>query len=273
MMNIGIAHLDRCKTLEAYIQAKLEMITELEDNGTLILNADDKIIQEINLSKFKGTLIYFGIYHASDFRASNIKYGENGMNFILSFGKNKYPIFVPGYGEHQVYNALAAIAAVHQIGVNIEEAAKGLLNHENLPHHNQLVAGINGCLILDDTWKLNPTALEAAFKTLNAIANGKERVALIGQIYGLGSYTSPSASIVGAMIAKEGVDILITVGTTAEEIAKEAMLKGLAGKIYVFPNIKDVYPFMKKILDENIILLAKCYMYDTPFKNLLKKLI
>ncbi|MBK5240687.1 Mur ligase family protein [Clostridium sp.] len=273
IMNIGIAHLHRCKTLEAYIQAKLEMVTELYDNGILILNGDDQIIQKIDLTKFKGTIIYFGIYHASDFRASNIKYGKNGMHFILSFGKNKYPIFVPGYGEHQVYNALGAIAAVHQIGVDIDEAAKGLLNHENLPHHHQLVAGINGCLILDDTWHSNPTSLEAAFQTLNAIANEKKRVALIGQINGLGSYTFPSARLVGAMIAKEGVDILITVGPTAKEIAKEAELKGLVGKIYVFSNIKHLYPFMEKILDENTILLAKCCMYDTPFRNLLKKII
>ncbi|MEK6263382.1 MAG: hypothetical protein N2B06_01135, partial [Clostridium sp.] len=97
--------------------------------------------------------------------------------------------------------------------------------------------------------------------------------ALIGQINGLGSYTVPSARLVGGMIAKEGVDILITVGPTAKEIAKEADLKGLVGKIYVFPNINHVYPFMEKLLNKNTILLAKCCMYDTPFRNLLKKLI
>lgn len=272
MLNIGIDHLYKCKTQEAYIQAKTEMVTALQDNGTLILNADDKNIQKIDLRKFKGTILYFGIYHASDFLASDIEYVENGMNFTLSYGGKEYPIFVPGYGEHQVYNALGAIAAVHQIGIEVKVAAIGLQKHKNLPHHHQLVAGINGCLILDDTWHSNPTSLEAAFKTLNGIANGKKRIALIGQINGLGSYTFSSARAVGEMIAKEGVDILITVGPTADEIAKEATLKGLVGNIYAFTNIKDVHPFIEKVLDENTILLAKCCMYDTPFRKLLKKL-
>lgn len=272
LLNIGIDHLHGCKTQEGYIQAKTEMVNGLPDDGILILNADDKNIQKIDLSNFKGTILYFGIYHASDFLGSDIKYGENGMNFNLSFLGKEYPVFVPGYGEHQVYNALGAIAAVHQIGIQMEVAARGLLKHKNLPHHHQLVAGINGSLILDDTWHSNPTSLEAAFKTLNGIANGKKRVALIGQINDLGTYTPQSSRDVGAMIAKEGVDILITVGPTADKIANEAALKGLSGNIHAFPKIKDVYPFIEKILDENTILLAKCSMYDIFFRKLLRKL-
>lgn len=75
------------------------------------------------------------------------------------------------------------------------------------------------------------------------------------------------------MIAKAGVDILIAIGPAGAEIAKEASLKGILEKIYLFPNIKYAYPFWEKILDENTILLAKCCMYDAPFKNLLKNLL
>jgi len=270
--NIGIAHLNGCKSLEGYTQAKLEMVTELEDDGILILNADNKNIQKADLTKFRGTVVYFGIHNNSDFMASDIRYGENGMNFILSFGKNKYKIFVPGYGEHQVYNALAAIAAVYQIGVNVEVAAIGLLNHRNLECHHQLVKGINGCLILDDTWNSNPTSLEAAFRTLNGLNKGEKRVALLGPIKDMGTHAFSSARLVGAMIAKEGVDILITVGLTAKEIAEEAKLKGLMGKVYVFQNTEGIYPFIEKILDENTIMLAKCCMSDKSFKALIKRL-
>ncbi len=273
MLNIGIDHLYWCKTLEGYIGAKVEMVKQLNDNGTLILNRDDTNIQNIDLSNFKGTIIYFGIHNFSNFMASNIKYGKDGMDFTLKYKNNKYHIFVPGYGEHQVYNALGAIAAVSQLGVDVKEAAEGLLDHVNLPHHHQFVKGINGCSILDDSWKTNPTCLEAAFETLNGVAGGKKRVALIGQINGLGSYTVQSASLVGTMIAEKGVDILITVGPTSAEIAKQARSKGLEGDIYTFRNIKDVYPFVSKLLDKNMLLLVKCGMYDIPFRKMLKKLI
>ncbi len=40
--NIGIDHLERCKTLQGYINAKAEMVSVIPEGGTLILNADDE---------------------------------------------------------------------------------------------------------------------------------------------------------------------------------------------------------------------------------------
>ena len=52
--NIGVDHLDQCKTVEAYVQAKGEMATVLGEDGVLILNADDEKTKMIHLDTFKG---------------------------------------------------------------------------------------------------------------------------------------------------------------------------------------------------------------------------
>ena len=50
--NIGEHHLNYCKTLEGYIAAKGEMCTVLQQDGVLIINADDSNTQKLDLTKF-----------------------------------------------------------------------------------------------------------------------------------------------------------------------------------------------------------------------------
>lgn len=60
MLNIGTYHLLGCKTQDNYIRAKAKLLEGLGFKGTLILNSDDKNIKKINLTGFKGKILYFG---------------------------------------------------------------------------------------------------------------------------------------------------------------------------------------------------------------------
>ena len=216
-----------------------------------------------------------------DFQATKIRYGDNGMHFELTFQKRsifyyftkkKYSIFVPGYGLHQVLNALAAFVAVHEMGIDISVAAKRLQSFQNLHAHLECNIGMGGCIILDDTWSSTPGSLKAAFETLNGISRGKKRIALIGDIKRLGDFSLDFHRQTGEMIAENGVDVLITVGSMAVEIAKQAELKGLNGKVHSFPNIHGVELLLEKILDENSILLIKSSSTNDAIVNLKSKL-
>jgi UDP-N-acetylmuramoyl-tripeptide--D-alanyl-D-alanine ligase len=272
--NIGATHLDGCMTEQGYIQAKNEMVTELGSKGILSINADDENCRKIDLEQFKGRIVYFGIHSPSHFQASDLQYGDSGMDFVLTFRNIKYPLFVPGYGEHQVYNALAALAAVHEMGmgIGIKEAAEALRTYSALSAHLQLERGIGGCLILNDTWNSNPTSLRAAFWTLNGIAQGRERVALIGNMRHLGNSVIKGHRQAGDMVAEIGVDILVTVGAMAKLIGKQAEEKGLKGEIRTFATIRGVREFLESILNSNTILLVKCSSKDKPIKDLLNSL-
>lgn len=270
--NIGVTHLDGCKTAEAYIQAKAEMVQVVDENGILLLNADDENTNKINLEQCRGRIVYFGIHNPSHFQATDVRYGEDGMEFNLRFNYMNYKAFVPGYGEHQVYNALAAVAAVHELGIGINEAIERLRTFKKLPAHLQLLNGIGDYQILDDTWNSNPISLKAAFKALNGIANGRKRVALIGDIKALGDISIEIHRQVGDMIAEIGVDILITFGSRAKGIARQASRKGLKGLILTFSDIQEVYEFLESILDQNTIMLVKCSSKDLPLINLTRSL-
>lgn len=273
--NIGTYHLDTCGTIENYIKAKSEMVSGLNDNGILILNSDDENTRKVNLENFKGRIVYFGIKNKADFQASNIIYKNNRMRFILTFQNVKYPVSVQGYGEYQVYNALTSMAAVHELGIGMKQAAQILASYENLPHHLEMLNGINGSTIIDDTWNYNLSGLTAAFHSLDNIAQGKKKIAMLGGLGKLGEHSEEIITKVGNLIVDHGIDNLIIIGDTAEAVANVVKERGGSTKINIFKDSSDVYNLLKELLDRNTVAFIKCYRneYSKPLLESFEKII
>ncbi|WP_342599951.1 UDP-N-acetylmuramoyl-tripeptide--D-alanyl-D-alanine ligase [Psychrobacillus sp. FSL H8-0483] len=270
--NIGSHHLNYCKTLEGYIKAKGEMLQIVESSGVLIINPEDNNTRKIDVKNFPGKIIKIGRHWSCHFRASNIQYSLDGMQFSLQHKNRNYQMFVPGLGEHQVYNALCAIAAVHEIGVSIPEAAKHLKSFQKYKKQLQLVDGINGSEILDDTWSITTTSLEAALKVLNEVGKTKKKIAIIGTITDLGSWGYVIHEQAGELVYQIGVDVLITIGQHARIIADYAVKLGFNSPVYTFNNNTLVYDLLDKIVDSDTIILIKGDMYSKTIIELASKL-
>jgi UDP-N-acetylmuramoyl-tripeptide--D-alanyl-D-alanine ligase len=270
--NIGAHHLNYCKTLEGYIQAKGEMIEIIEPTGVLIINAEDINTRKIDTNRFLGKIIKVGTHTTCDFRAFNIQFSHGGMNFSVQHKKRNFQMFVPGFGEHQVYNALAAVAAVYEMGVTIPEAAIQLKTFKKFNKQLQVIEGINESIILDDTWSLTTTSLEAALKVLNEIGKEKKKIAIIGTITDLGSWGYIIHEHAGELIQQIGVDVLITVGEHASIMADHAVKMGLSSPVYTFKNTILVYELLNEIVDSDTIILIKGDMYSKPITELASKL-
>ncbi|SER97867.1 Mur ligase family protein [Psychrobacillus sp. OK032] len=270
--NIGAHHLDYCKTLEGYIAAKGEMVKIVNPTGILIINAEDSNTSKIDMKNFQGKIIKVGTHRTCHFRALNIRYSQEGMEFSLKHKRKSYQVFVPGLGVHQVYNALATIAAVYEMGVTIPEAAFRLKTFRKFNKQLQVVDGINDSMIIDDTWSITTTSLEAALKVLNEIGKEKKKVAIIGTITDLGSWGYIIHEQAGDLIYKSGVDVLITIGEHASIIADHAVKRGLTSPVYTFRNEVLVLNLLNKIVDSNTIVLIKGDMYSLPVIELAAKL-
>ncbi|WNF35721.1 UDP-N-acetylmuramoyl-tripeptide--D-alanyl-D-alanine ligase [Bacillaceae bacterium IKA-2] len=270
--NIGVYHLDGCGTFENYLKAKAEMLDCIDETGVLILNGDDENIKKLKLENCKGRIVRFGIDPSCHYRASNIDFVEGGMAFTLTFEKKNYSVFVPGYGEHQVENALATIAAVSEIGMGIKEAIDYLRGYRPFGRYLELSHGMSGAMILDDTFLTNPMSIEAALKVLKSLAKGRTKIALLGEINRLGDFDEEYHRQIGDMVVKYKVDTLITVGKKADDIGKQAKKKGFKGPIYAFETLAGLYEMLVEMLDSQKILLVKGYGYDRPLVLLTKRL-
>ncbi|RFU67288.1 UDP-N-acetylmuramoyl-tripeptide--D-alanyl-D-alanine ligase [Peribacillus saganii] len=266
--NIGIDHLDTCGSLEGYIQAKAELVKGLRKNGTLILNGDDENIKKIALDEFKGRVVYYSVSSSSPFQATEIHYAEMGMTFVLNHQGRQYHAFVPGYGDHQVYNALGAISACYELGVGVETSIKRLSTFKNFTRHLELMSGLNDCTILDDTWNTNPTSLNSALQVLHSIGKGKKNVALLGDMMALGEFADEVHRQVAELIIETKLDVLITIGEKAREIGKEAIRLNFGGKVYMYDDsFEGVREMLEELLDQNTILLIKGSLYNPHFSN------
>jgi UDP-N-acetylmuramoyl-tripeptide--D-alanyl-D-alanine ligase len=270
---IGIDHLDKFKNQENYIQEKGTFLQGLRNEGTLIINGDNEHIKKIDMSKYQGEIITFGQKESCHYRASKITYGNGGMEFILHTKGITVPVFVPGYGEHNVYNAMAAIAAVATIGFDIKKSAKALASFQHIERHIQFFKGMKGSTLIDDTWSSNPTSLEAALKVLQKFSQGKKNIVVMGRIALLGNATPKIYAQVGRMLIKYRVDTLITIGNRAKAIGDIAIKSGMdKTKVYACRDAQEVYKLLQSMIDENTVVLLKNSMIDSASKGLAEKL-
>jgi len=272
--NIGVHHLDGCVNLNGYIKAKSEIVSGIASDGILIINADDQNTKKVSLRNFKGKIIYFGISNRANFRASDIKFAANGMDFLVHYANKTYEAFIPGYGEHQVYNALAALAAVHEMEMDLVIAISRLATFKNMTRHLEFSDGPGGSTIIDDTWTNNPTSVEAALKVLDSVGAGKNVILVLGDINRLGNFEKKYHAEIGSLIAKRNIHTLITIGSKAEEIARKAKEDGTKADVHVFQDVQGVLEVLKPKLDSQAILLIKGPMSSRSmidFANSLKQ--
>ncbi|WP_187443617.1 Mur ligase family protein [Rossellomorea aquimaris] len=271
--NIGIFHLDKCKTLENYILAKGEIIEGLKNKGTLLVNGDDENIATLPLKDYKGKLVSFGKSAGTDLRATDIKMDSSQTKFTMTYDYKQYSVVLPCLGEHQAYNAMAAIGAVLNVGVDITNAINALQSFNVLEKHLQVKQGIKDSTIIDDSWSLTPGALKEALKVLQSIAYNRKKIVLIGDIGRLGDHTTKTHLEVGEMISEQNIDVLITYGQNSKKIADRVEEKNTHIQVYSYLNIQDVYQKVISLLSPDSLCLFKCSNTDNDLMELKEHII
>ncbi|WP_143415721.1 UDP-N-acetylmuramoyl-tripeptide--D-alanyl-D-alanine ligase [Geobacillus sp. E263] len=261
LLNIDVYHLVGCKTPERYLEAKAEILHDLDPvNGTLILNADDENIKKIDVSKFRNIILYFGFSDGCDFQATDVAYDRGGMRFTLRHQNQTYPVFVPGYGKHNVYNALAAIAAVWSAEVDIKEACERLASFNQVIEHLEFHSGLGGCTVIDDTWNVTPLSMANALQVMKEIAGSKTKIALLGYMpqLGDGEYARQEYAKMGEKVIETQVDFLIVVGDEAKEIGRKALELGMdPSNVYFCRSGTEIYQILKPFLNQDSVVLLK----------------
>lgn len=254
--NIGEAHLDELKTKENIVQAKLEILKGLNPNGLFIYNGDEPLLNEkiknLNIS-YKSITFGQNSYNTFIPRLENVS--KNGISFSLD--KFHCPsFFLPLLGKHQMYNATAAITVARYFGVSFEQIQEGLSNVEITGMRNELIH-TEKCTILNDSYKSNPTSLMAALETLYDIKNYNQKIAVLGDMIGLGTGEITMHKEIGVQIDLNQIDYLFTIGPLASYIANTAKSRFPKSKIFSFTNKSHLIRNLKRIVDSQSIVLIK----------------
>lgn len=271
--SIGTDHIERFKTVAKYIRQKNKLLRGVGEDNAIILNADCLNTKMLKIAPYKGKVLYFGQDNKADYQAENIIYKENTVEFNLKYNGQTFPVTIPGYGIHNVYNALAAIATTHFHGISLDYAIKRLLSFRHYKRHLELKTSQKGTTILDDTWNTNSSSIKAALDVLQHIGKYKTKIAIIGKISELGDEEEKEHKKIGENINKNKVDYLITIGETASIIAEQAKNNGFPAK-HTFPctSPEQVLSIIDGLPLSNSVVLVKTSMRES-FKSLMKDLM
>ncbi len=252
--NIGESHIENLGSREGIFRAKMESVKLFGRDNVLIANGDDDFLRTVKQTA-EYRVVYYGIKNPeNDMYAKDIENdGLDGISFTLVYGGREYKAYVPVPGEHNVYNALAAVCAGAEAGVPVETALEGLKKFE-LTEMRMSVEKIGGVTVINDCYNASPDSIKAALRVL-AKVQCRRRVAILGDILEMGEFAAGAHYRLGKETARNGVDLLITAGENAKRLADGAREAGVGTVISLDSTAEAAELVRREIRDGDAALI------------------
>lgn len=176
--NIDYDHPDFFLNEEDYKQVFIEFIKKIPSRGFLVANFDDKNIKKIANVNCRGKVISYAINETADYIAFDIKNEYNKQFFKVKFGSDwqdsnneitgqgllgEFSIQLPG--RHNVYNALAVIAAGIELNIKLFDIRNYLEEFSGTTRRLQILGEYMGATLIDD-YAHHPTEIKATIEAL-----------------------------------------------------------------------------------------------------------
>ncbi len=216
--NVEADHLEYYGSFEAIEDAFNIFAAGVREGGVIIGCADDPAVARL-LKSVRRRVVRYGLGDA-DLTAINIQYEHHGATFDVP-GVGAFALHVPG--EHNVRNALGAIAVARELGIAAQVTADALAKFHGVDRRFQLLGDYAGALIVDD-YAHHPTEIRA---TLTAARNGypERRIVALFQPH-LYSRTRDFAREFGESLAVADVALVAPIYA-----AREKPIEGISARM------------------------------------------
>ena len=221
--NIGTMHIEHLGSMQGILQAKLEILEGMQENGRIILNGDDQLLWNRH-KLYPVHTRYFGIQNPEcDVLGSNISQQDGILSFQVHSGSLTFPAELALEGEHYVPDALAAVSVGLEMGVDAAKIQERLSRFRNMAGRQEILE-IRGCTVIKDCYNAGPESMAAA---LNVLGHKPGRhIAVLGDMLELGVCTQAEHYRIGR-IAAEKADVLMAYGPNAPRVIGGAITGGM----------------------------------------------
>lgn len=263
--NIGTSHIGNLGSRENILKAKLEILEGLEENGFVLINNDNDLLNSWNKNQNKYKVCTYGIKNKSEYMAEDIVELENSSEFIIKGIKAKVPVG----GTHFVYNAICAFAIGDILKIEKEKVIKGISEFKLTSKRMDIEIIKNNIKVINDSYNASFDSMKAALEVMRKI-EANRKIAVLGDMLELGKYTKELHQKVGEEVVKNKIDILITIGEYAKEIANKAEKLGLKN-IFKFEDRNKASQFIKEKMKNGDLVLLKA-SHSMRFSEILEYL-
>lgn len=254
--NIGESHLLDLGSREAIADAKLEIIRGLRDNGLIIFNGDEPLLQE-RLENYDGTgnLKTFGASDDNDFYPVSIEAMENGNRFKTNLAEEVFEL--PVLGNHNILNALAAMLAADFLGVPFGKMNDGFAGLKLTNMRMELSEGASGEKIINDAYNASPTSMNAAIDLVANLSGYSRKILVLGDMLELGPLEEEYHYKVGTSLDGAKIDYVFTYGKLSESLANGAREALGEEKVFAYQDKQELSNELKKHVTGDTIVLVK----------------
>lgn len=248
--NVGTAHIGELGSRENILKAKLEITDGMKEGSTLIINQDNDMLQTVELPHLN--VVRVGKGKEASIQASHIILEETKSSFEVEYQGKKEIIEVPVQGEHNISNALIAIAVGIELNISLEDIKKGIQEFK-LTKNRMDILEKNHKTVIDGTYNASVDSMKSS---IDVLANYKKRkVAILADMLELGDYSQQLHEEVGSYVASKGIDILVCVGKEAKYIYQKA--RESMKDVYYFESNQEVIDRLDELLKEDDVILVK----------------
>ena len=157
--NVTEDHLNRHYNMENYVFLKSKILRNIRESEYAVLNYDDEVVRGFAKST-KAKVVYFSMRERTEGA-----YFENGSVYFN--GEKYFDVSdMTLTGVHNVYNALACVAAAHILGIDKNKVAEAICSFKGIKHRIEVVSKSNGVTYIDDS---KGTNVDATVKAMNAM--------------------------------------------------------------------------------------------------------
>ncbi len=225
--NVAPAHLEGLLTVEGVRDAKGELLDHVAPEGRAVLNADDPLVRELAV-RSRAEVLFFGQASDAHVRAEAIDATASGTRFALELPGASGPVTLKIPGAFMVSNALAAAAAAHVLGMDLDAIRAGLAAVEPVAGRMQIQHLAAEITIINDCYNANPASAAAAIATLSSLKGRSRGILVLGDMLELGREAAALHRLTGERAGRAGLARLYAHGPHAEEVAAGARTAGMS---------------------------------------------
>lgn len=242
---------------------KGQIFDGLEPGGAAIINRDDDQVFEclIDKARLSGVdhVITFGQHAGSDIKLINASRSSNGFNAEAFMYGKRVSFELNVNGRHLIYNALAALGAVHAVGANVEKALNDISKIRETPGRgNRYHIAINGhqALLLDYTRNGTLPAMQASLRVLldtPPLTSSGRRIAVLSDISALHEDPTLFHIDMGRFIGSHNIDLVFATGEHMKNMFDALPEEKQGGYVKDIDELKNM--LTDNIMDGDVILL------------------
>ncbi|MCD1261613.1 UDP-N-acetylmuramoyl-tripeptide--D-alanyl-D-alanine ligase [Paenibacillus athensensis] len=256
---IGESHMLQLGSREGIARAKAEIAAGLPDGALFIYNGDEPLIEgalaERELPPGLRRL-RFGRGPDNDLYPTRIELAAEGTFFAVN--APEYPqLYIPLLGEHNVVNALAAIAVADACGVPPESSAAGLATLQMTSMRIEKLTAPSGLTVLNDAYNASPASMRAALALAGQLTGYGRKFVVLGDMLELGDREDAFHREIGDSLSPDRVDYVFTFGRLGALIAEAAAPAYAPGRVRAFDDKERLAAELAALVRDDDVVLVK----------------